>query len=101
MDTPTDFQSPEPATEPQLSFGQKRVRADFNPSKFPDVDTVKNHTAAIMDFLNACKNDEVSKTYGESEAIKQEVSGEKLRLIAIAQTKYEEACMWAVKALTA
>ncbi len=26
--------------------------------------------------------------------------GEKLRLIALAQTAYEESCMWAVKALT-
>jgi len=29
------------------------------------------------------------------------VTGETLRLIALAQTGYEEACMWAVKAATA
>ena len=106
MDTPTDSQSPEPATEPQhaprpLTFGEKRVRFDFNPSRFPEVDLVKKQTADIIDFLNACKNDEVSKTYGETDAAKKELSGEKLRSIALAQTAYEEACMWAVKALTA
>ena len=99
MQTDNSPQAPDQTTQP--TFGQQRVRVDFNPSKFPAVDKVKLDTAAIMDFINACKNDEVSKTYGESEATKQETSGEKLRLIAIAQTKYEEACMWAVKALTA
>ena len=95
MDTPTDSQSPEPATEPQLSFGQKRVRADFNPSKFPDVDTVKNKTAALIDFL---AGQQFTSVFHEGNP-KQD--GEKIRLASKAIDLYEEACMWAVKALTA
>lgn len=82
------------------TLGEKRVRMDFNVSSSEEVDKIKQKTAELINFLEAVKNDEVSKTYNETPETLQEVSGEKLRLIAIAQTVFEEAAMWAVKAVT-
>jgi hypothetical protein len=81
----------------QKTLGQKRVMAEFNPAKNGVVDQIKNKTAELIDLLEALKNDEVSKTYEESPTQLQATSGEKLRVIALAQTKYETACMYAVK----
>lgn len=64
------------------------------------VDQIKQKTAELINLLQAVRNDEVSKTYDKSVDAKNEVSGEKLRLISLAQTSYEEAGMWAVKAST-
>ena len=64
------------------------------------VTKIKNKTAELIDDLQAIKNDEVSKTYELSEDVLIQISGEKLRLIALAQTTYEKSCMWAEKALT-
>lgn len=84
----------------ELTFGEKRIRTEFNPLNDSTVDKIKQMTAMIIDTLEGVKNDEVSKTYqGTSEDLKQ-VSGEKLRLIALAQTAYEEAVLWAVKSVT-
>ncbi|GAB3024586.1 hypothetical protein GCM10027051_31580 [Niabella terrae] len=83
------------------SLGQMRVRTTFNPSADSVVDQIKNDTAALIDKLQAIRNDEASKTYNQSPAQFQALSGEKLRLIALAQTALEEAAMWAVKAVTA
>jgi hypothetical protein len=54
------------------SLGAKRVRESFNPSKDSMVDKIKRYTADLIDP----------------------------RLAALAQTAYEEAAMWAVKAAT-
>lgn len=83
------------------SLGERRVRIDFNVSGSTTVDNIKSKTAELINDLEAIRNDEVSKTYDQTPEIKQQVSGEKLRLIALAQTTYEEAAMWAVKAATA
>jgi hypothetical protein len=83
------------------TIGEQRVRVDFNVSGSTLVDTIKLKTADLINELQALRNDEVSKTYDKSPDAKQEVSGEVLRLIALAQTTYEEAAMWAVKAATA
>lgn len=83
------------------TLGELRVRTSFNPNADDTVSVIKNKTAELIDLLNSVRNDEVSKTYEKSPEAKQEVSGEKLRLIALAQTAYEEAAMWAVKAATA
>lgn len=88
----------EPVTK--LTLGESRVRTEFNPSDSNPVAKMKGDYASIINTLDAIKNDEVSKTYDKSpEALKQQ-SGERLRLISIAQTKAEEAAMWAVKAIT-
>lgn len=73
------------------TIGQKRIRVTFNPGQDQTVVDIKQATADLIDRLDDLRN---------AEAIKQNVSGEKLRLIALAQTSYEEAAMWAVKAVT-
>lgn len=73
------------------TIGQKRVRVTFNPGQDQRVVDIKQMTADLIDLLDEVRNEE---------AIRQNVSGEKLRLIALAQTAYEEAAMWAVKAVT-
>ncbi|MDR2205824.1 MAG: hypothetical protein LBE36_06690 [Flavobacteriaceae bacterium] len=82
------------------TLGQKRIRVTFNTNNDDKVEKIKEKFARLIDDLQAIRTDEVSKTYDETPETLQEVSGEKLRLIAIAQTKIEEATMWAVKAIS-
>ncbi len=82
----------------EQTLGQKRVKAEFNPSKDELVDQIKNKTAELIDLLQRMRADEASKTYEKSPEEKNIQSGEKFRLISLAQTSYEEAAMWAVKA---
>ena len=84
----------------EKTLGEKRIRTSFNVSGNDAVTKIKNKTAELIDDLQAIKNDEVSKTYENSEDVMKLLSGEKLRLIALAQTAYEEATFWSVKALT-
>lgn len=67
----------------EQTLGQKRVKAEFNPSKNDVVDQIKNKSAELIDLLEQLRNSE---------------HGEKNRLIAIAQTEVETACMYGVKA---
>lgn len=83
------------------TLGEKRVRISFNPSLESTVDRIKNKTAELIDLMQALRNDEVVKPENASPEAFRENSGEKLRLIALAQTAYEEAAMWGVKAATA
>lgn len=85
------------------TLGEKRMRMFELPEgeeESPAIMKIKTPTAALIDHLNSIRNDEVSKTYENSSEVMREVSGEKLRLISLAQTAYEEAAMWAVKAVT-
>lgn len=84
----------------EKTLGEQRVRTSFNISGSDAVTKIKNKTAELIDDLQAIKNDELSKTYELSEEALIQISGEKLRLIALAQTAYEESAMWAEKALT-
>lgn len=72
------------------TLGESRVRVDFNPSKDDAVSDIKRKTAHLIDVLD-------NEKYRSENA----ASAEKARLLALAQTAYEEAAMWAVKALTA
>ena len=63
--------------------GNERVRKDFNPSANPDVAELKTKSAELIDLCEKFKN-----------------SGEQARCAALAQTNYEQAAMWAVKAAT-
>lgn len=72
-----------------LSLGEKRIRTEFNPSAVGNVNFIKEKSA---DLINICE--------GLKPKSEEEVFPEKLRLIALAQTAYEEAAMWAVKAAT-
>jgi hypothetical protein len=67
------------------TLGERRVRLDFNPAG-GDVHFLKRLSAELID---------------RCEAMKAGASGEKTRCAALAQTAFEEAAMWAVKAATA
>jgi hypothetical protein len=65
----------------QGSIGAARVREDFNPSSDDMVTKIKRYTADLIDLCEGLKSLDP-------------------RLAALAQTAYEEAAMWAVKAAT-
>lgn len=69
-------------TVKQLSLGKVRVRAGFNPSGDQRVESLKSLTAQLIDICEDLKEKDP-------------------RLASLAQTAYEEAAMWAVKAATA
>ncbi len=64
-----------------MTIGEDRVRYEFNPNGNQDVSMIKAKTADLIDFCEGLKNKDP-------------------RLAALAQTAYEEAAMWAVKAAT-
>lgn len=64
-----------------MSLGEDRVRAKFNPSADKVVDQIKHKTAELIDLCEGLKPLDA-------------------RLVALAQTHYEDAAMWAVKAAT-
>lgn len=65
-----------------MTIGEQRVRTQFNPSQDSVVDQIKQKTAELINLIETLK----------------EKDG---RLASLAQTSYEEAAMWAVKAATA
>lgn len=69
-----------------MTIGEDRVRTKFNPSADTLVDQIKQKTAELIDLCGTAK-----KAKGSEET----------RLWALAQTHYEDAAMWAVKAATA
>ena len=72
----------EPMEERQ-TLGQQRVRIEFNPSGTDRVTSIKVMTAELIDLCETMKG-----------------KGKDGRLCSLAQTAYEEAAMWAVKAAT-
>jgi hypothetical protein len=68
-----------------MTIGEERVRVKFNPSASGLVDEIKQASARLIDL---CEKIKESKPAGARNA-------------ALAQTAYEEAAMWAVKAATA
>lgn len=71
----------------EQTIGQRRVRASFNPSDSNIVDIIKAKSAELIDL-----SQEVKATAKD---------GEQARCASLAQTAYEEAAMWLVKAATA
>lgn len=65
-----------------MTLGEHRVRTTFNPNQHEIVDKIKQQTAQLIDLC-------------------EELKSKDPRLAALAQTTYEEAAMWAVKAATA
>lgn len=65
-----------------MSVGEDRVRTTFNPSANSTVDQLKQKSAELIDMC-------------------EELKSKDPRLASLAQTAYEEAAMWAVKAATA
>ncbi len=76
-----------PISDPTL--GERRVRLAFNPSANSLVDEIKITTAELIDLCEA------NKLKGD------QAFSETNRLWTLAQTHYEDAAMWAVKAATA
>jgi hypothetical protein len=65
-----------------MSIGEDRVRTKFNPSADSVVDQIKQKSAELIDICESLKPLDP-------------------RLAAHAQTVFEDAAMWAVKAATA
>jgi len=65
-----------------MTIGEDRVRTKFNPSADGTVDLIKQKSAELIDLCEALKSKDA-------------------RLASLAQTHYEDAAMWAVKAATA
>jgi hypothetical protein len=76
----------------EQTLGQKRVKADFNPAKNDLVDQIKNKSAELIDLIEKLRTQDTSGSASDL------LSGEKARIISIAQTEIETACMYAVKA---
>lgn len=70
----------------ELTFGQKAVGLNFNPSGDDSVGQVKQNFADIIDKLNNLRN--------------STESGEVKRMCSVAITECQTAQMWAVKAIT-
>ena len=70
-----------------MSLGTDRVRIKFNPSEKPLVTQIKQLSAELIDLCEKGRNE------GSAD-------GEHQRLWSLAQTQYEDAAMWAVKAAT-
>jgi hypothetical protein len=67
---------------PEKTVGESRVRTDFNVSGSDVVTQIKQKSAELIDLCETLKAKDG-------------------RLASLAQTSYEEAAMWAVKAATA
>lgn len=78
-----------------MTIGEERVRLTFNPSDNPLVTELKQKSAAMIDLC------EKAKWPHSPDNDQAHANNEALRLWALAQTAYEEAAMWAVKAATA
>jgi hypothetical protein len=72
-----------------MGLGADRVRVSFNPSGGDMVEDIKRRTAELIDLCN----EEAHRPSSQS--------GETQRLWSLAMTHYEDAAMWAVKAVTA
>jgi hypothetical protein len=70
-----------------MTIGEDRVRIKFNPSASNLVDDIKQRTAELIDMCEAMRANNAPN--------------EVQRLISLAQTHYEDAAMWSVKAATA
>lgn len=68
--------------EQELTVGESRVRTSFNPSADSVVDQIKQKTAELINLCEGLKTKDP-------------------RTASIAQTEFETACMYAVKAATA
>ena len=75
----------------ELTLGQRRVRMSFNPSGNYDVDNIKERAAELIDLCEDFRN----RKLGNNPDV-----GEMNRLLSLAQTHFEDAAMWAVKAVT-
>ena len=74
-----------------MTLGETRVRLVFNPSANTAVDDIKRRAADCIDWCAEKSAMQDDSSYNASE---------RKRLFALAMTHFEEAAMWAVKAVT-
>ncbi len=83
---------------PPPTKGESRIRVSFNVVEQKEirsnVDDIKKESASIIDFCEFGIRDVKQKQWNDN------AKGEAIRLWSLAQTAYEEAAMWAVKAAT-
>jgi hypothetical protein len=75
-------------TQTVPTLGEQRVRTKFNPSSEDIVQKIKDKSAELIDL--------VAEINYEGDINKSE----RARLVALAQTSYEQAAMWSAKAAT-
>lgn len=78
--------------EDWMTIGEDRVRIKFNPSADSMVDQIKQKSAELIDLCD--------RLPGPDKSAGEKAYSEFRRLMALAQTHYEDAAMWAVKAAT-
>ena len=81
-----------------MTLGTDRVRLSFNPSGHLDVQDIKQRAADCIDWCDG-KRTEMQALH-QSKGGDEKITGERLRCLALAMTAFEEAAMWAVKAIT-
>ena len=82
----------------QKTIGEIRVRVEFNPLQNNLVSVIKQKSAELINICEELKN---SKIASDEVSLKGALDKQEFtRLISEAQTAYEEAAMWAVKAAT-
>lgn len=83
---------------PPPTIGESRVRVKFNvvegTAEKKNVDEIKYESAKLIDFCEDGKKDVNQKEWNDN------AKSEANRLWSLAQTSFEEAAMWAVKAAT-
>jgi hypothetical protein len=72
----------------EQTLGEYRVGVDFNPTGSEAVHSIKHRVADLITDMEALKTASLN------------INPEVIRLLALAQTAFEEGAMWAVKALT-
>lgn len=75
----------------EMTYGQQAVGFQFNPSKFPTVDKLKNQSAILIDEIDDQRTIEQTKT---------NPNGERIAMMTLAIRRIQEGQMWAVKAAT-
>jgi len=79
------------------TLGEIRVRTSFNTTNSDLVSKFKNESAKLIDILEEIRISPKLNNKDEFYTNDKEAQ----RLISLTQTAYEEAAMWAVKAITA
>lgn len=83
---------------PPPTKGEARVRTRFNVATGnavrSNIDAIKQDSASLIDFCETGIGEVKAREWNDN------AKGEAIRLWSLAQTAYEEAAMWAVKAAT-
>jgi len=82
----------------ELTLGQRRVRMSFNPSSNYDVDNIKTKAAELIDLCEDFRKKLDEAGFNGTEEGKRDADIR--RCLSLAQTHFEDAAMWAVKAVT-